>query len=164
MTAGSRKTLVELDASTTVDAPDAPHWFGRPMKATRTATSQAGQEDTLDHSRTASPKAPADLTLRPLAKTPPKEAQQRAARAIEATVLGITDESIFCEVRGDNAMLRVNLLRALFPTDVHTGTPVAIRMENVGGVRTPVISQRQIAPVDDPRIAEMDALIGRLEP
>jgi hypothetical protein len=37
-------------------------------------------------------------------------------------------------------------------------------MENVGGVRTPVISQRQIAPVDDPRIAEMDALIGRLEP
>jgi hypothetical protein len=163
MTAGSRKALAELEPSTTVDTPDASHWFGRPTKTTRTATSQAGQEDT-DYSRTALPKASADLVLRPLTKALPKEAQQRAARAIEATVLGISDESIFCEVRGDNAMLRVNLPRALFPNDVHTGTPVAIRMENVGGVRTPVISQRQIAPVDDPRIAEMDALIDRLEP
>lgn len=139
-----------------------PRWFQHAPAARNIVTLEPGQEDALDLGRTSTPIGSGGVTLEPLKDPAPRLRQQRVARAIQGTVLAISPESVLCEVRGDNGAMRVHLPVALFPSEIRTGTPVAIEMQRIGGVRTPVVSVRQVPIQNDPLIAEMDALIAEL--
>lgn len=85
-----------------------------------------------------------NLVLAAAVQTEPAQAQLPLKKqSVDGAVLTFDPVSVTCEVYLDRGPLRVEIPRTFFPSGIRYGSPIAIALDEAGGVRRPVISLRQ---------------------
>jgi hypothetical protein len=78
----------------------------------------------------------------------------------DGTVIEVSEASVVCELQLDRPV-NVRLPLGLFPIEVNYGTPIRLRIDGTGGVRTPVVEIRAIVR-DEHREQESQRMRGYL--
>ncbi len=65
---------------------------------------------------------------------------------VAGTVIGVSDESVICEIYFEKHTEEVNLPRSFFPEDVQYGMGINLMMDETSGIRKPVIKTRELSP------------------
>ena len=76
---------------------------------------------------------------------------------VDGTVIGAPADSIECELNLPGGVHRIRLPGALFPEATAYGSPFRLRLEEVGGIRQPIVELRVPA-----RTPEQEAALDRI--
>lgn len=92
------------------------------------------------------------------AATPQRQNQGAAI----GSVVSVGEDSVVCELESDAGPVRVAFPRSHFPETARFGLPISISFQSIGGIRRPVIEERDATPKDDELTREIDELIAGL--
>ena len=87
---------------------------------------------------------------------------QGRKKSVNGTVLAYDEGEVKVAIESLNYEDGLSLPRRLCPARIHYGFPFSLEVRDVEGVRTPIVTRRQIQLPDASEAAEMRALLDRL--
>ena len=90
-------------------------------------------------------------------------AREAVARSVDGVIGKYDDVSVTCELRLATGTVAVQLPRSLFPEELRYGLPISLSLDEVGGIRRPVVAVRRVAPEAVADLArEFDDVLSKL--
>jgi hypothetical protein len=86
-----------------------------------------------------------------------------ANQPAEASVLSFDESTVTCAVQASVGELRIHLPRAHFAGALAFGMPISIGVEEVEGVRRPIIRMRNVNEREDGESVALQKLIDQMD-
>lgn len=87
-----------------------------------------------------------------------RRAQPQPAAHVNGTIVAIEEGSVLCELELAEGPQRIRLARGLFPEGIEYAAPIQLRMEEIDGIRRPIVELRDVQ-----RSGEIEAIRARVD-
>lgn len=91
------------------------------------------------------------------------QSELHANSPANASVLSFDESTVLCVVEAMSGELRIHLPRVHFPEQLSYGMPLSIGVEEVDGIRRPVIRSRNPTKLHDAESAKLRKLIDEMD-